>query len=101
MKLSPTLHMGVCGWLSLFSLSLPQNFVDRTYLDQATALALNITYASHDTFVIQADDTTVLAPTDPGRNSARIRSVKTYTTHVEVSVLFLLIFHLAYLFKGL
>ncbi|KAL5508546.1 hypothetical protein ACEPAH_6165 [Sanghuangporus vaninii] len=55
-----------------------------TYVDQATALADNLTFASSDSFVIRADDTTVLAASDPGRNSVRIRSLKTYTTHVIV-----------------
>lgn len=55
-----------------------------TYVDQHTALENNLTFASWDTFVIRADDKTVLAPTDPGRMSVRIRSLKTYTTHVTV-----------------
>ncbi|KAL5488346.1 hypothetical protein ACEPAI_6454 [Sanghuangporus weigelae] len=55
-----------------------------TYVDQATALAGNLTFASSDSFVIRADDTTVLAASDPGRNSVRIRSLTTYTTHVIV-----------------
>ena len=55
-----------------------------TYVDQATALADNLTFTSSDTFIIRADDTTVLAASDPGRKSVRVRSTKTYTTHVAV-----------------
>ena len=56
------------------------------YVDQATALADNLTFASGDTFIMRADSTTTLDPSGPGRNSVRIRSVKTYTTHVAVYV---------------
>lgn len=54
------------------------------YVDQATALAKNLTYASGDTLILRADHTTTLSPSGPGRNSVRIRSIKTYTTHVAV-----------------
>jgi hypothetical protein len=54
----------------------------RNYVDQATALAKNLTFASADTLVLRADSTTVLNPSGAGRDSVRIRSVKTYTTHV-------------------
>ncbi|KZT36648.1 endo-1,3(4)-beta-glucanase [Sistotremastrum suecicum HHB10207 ss-3] len=54
------------------------------YVDQATALSKNLTYASGNTFIIRADDTTTLSASGPGRNSVRIRSVNTYTTHVAV-----------------
>lgn len=55
-----------------------------TYVDQATALADNLTFASDSSFVMRADDTTTLSASDPGRNSVRIKSVNTYTTHVAV-----------------
>ncbi|CAL1706208.1 unnamed protein product [Somion occarium] len=55
-----------------------------TYVDQATAIAQNLTFASGDTLIMRADSTTRLAPSDAGRKSVRIRSVKTYTTHVTV-----------------
>ncbi|EJD00853.1 laminarinase [Fomitiporia mediterranea MF3/22] len=55
-----------------------------TYVDQATALADNLTFASSDTFIMRTDDTTVLSASGPGRNSVRIKSNKTYTTHVVV-----------------
>jgi len=54
------------------------------YVDQATALADNLTYTSDDTFIIRADYTTVLSSSDAGRNSVRIQSANTYTTHVVV-----------------
>lgn len=57
---------------------------DRTYVDQPTAQMLNLTYATGNTFIMRADDTTVLTPSGPGRNSVRIRSNRQYTQHVVV-----------------
>ncbi|KAF9445875.1 glycoside hydrolase family 16 protein [Macrolepiota fuliginosa MF-IS2] len=54
------------------------------YVDQATAMAQNLTFAGHTSSIIRADFKTVLDPNGPGRNSVRIRSKKTYTTHVAV-----------------
>lgn len=54
------------------------------YVDQATALAQNLTFASGNTLILRADSKTTLSSSGPGRNSVRIRSVKTYTTHVSV-----------------
>ncbi|KAL4250119.1 Glycoside hydrolase family 16 protein [Abortiporus biennis] len=54
------------------------------YVDQATAVAKNLTFASGNTLILRADSTTTLSPSGPGRNSVRIKSVKTYTTHVAV-----------------
>ncbi|KAG1765439.1 glycoside hydrolase family 16 protein [Suillus occidentalis] len=45
---------------------------------------LNLTYATGNTFIMRADDTTVLTPSGPGRNSVRIRSNRQYTQHVVV-----------------
>ncbi|KAF8646280.1 hypothetical protein AX16_007289 [Volvariella volvacea WC 439] len=66
-----------------------QNIRDPTngrvnYVDRATAIARNLTYASGDTFILRADSTSVLSPSGPGRNSVRIRSNKTFRTHVAV-----------------
>ncbi|KAF8659936.1 hypothetical protein AX16_001672 [Volvariella volvacea WC 439] len=66
-----------------------QNIRDPThgrvnYVDKDTALAKNLTYATNDSFVLQADSTTVLHPDGPGRDSVRIMTYKTYTTHVAV-----------------
>ncbi|KIJ34599.1 glycoside hydrolase family 16 protein, partial [Sphaerobolus stellatus SS14] len=74
------------GFLSSFS---HQAIADPThgrvnYLSQADALAKNITYASGNTFIIQADSKTVLSASGPGRNSARISSNKQYSTHVVI-----------------
>lgn len=55
-----------------------------TYVDQPTAQMLNLTYATSNTFIMRADDTTVLTPSGPGRNSVRIRSNSQYTQHVVV-----------------
>lgn len=59
-------------------------YLSSNYVDQATALSLNLTYASGDTLILRADDTTVLSPSGPGRNSVRIMSTATYTQHVVV-----------------
>ena len=56
----------------------------RNYVDEATAQSLNLTYATSNTFIMRADDTTVLTSTGPGRNSVRIRTNNQYTTHVAV-----------------
>lgn len=64
----------------------------RNYVDQATALSKNLTYANGDTLILRADDTTVLDPSGPGRDSVRIRSINTYTTHVAVYVLYVSVF---------
>ncbi|KAF9233225.1 glycoside hydrolase family 16 protein [Melanogaster broomeanus] len=54
------------------------------YVDEETAVMLGLTFAIGDTFIMRADDTTVLSPSGPGRNSVRIRSNNVYTTHVAV-----------------
>ena len=56
----------------------------RNYVDEATAQSLNLTYATSNTFIMRANDTTVLTSTGPGRNSVRIRTNNQYTTHVAV-----------------
>lgn len=56
------------------------------YVDMPTAVAQNLSYASQDSFILRADDTTILDPNGPGRNSFRIRSNEMYTTHVAVCV---------------
>jgi hypothetical protein len=61
--------------------------INRTYVDQAMAQSLNLTYATSDTFIMRADDTTVLTSNGPGRNSVRIRSNNQYTQHVVVYVI--------------
>ncbi|KZS86937.1 endo-1,3(4)-beta-glucanase-like protein [Sistotremastrum niveocremeum HHB9708] len=53
-----------------------------TYVDEATARSDNLSYAIGDSFVIRADYTSVLAASDPGRNSVRLKSKTAYTTHV-------------------
>ncbi|KZT20534.1 glycoside hydrolase family 16 protein [Neolentinus lepideus HHB14362 ss-1] len=54
------------------------------YVDQATAQRKNLTYAHDDTFILRADYTTYLSASGPGRDSVRLQSSKTYTTHVAV-----------------
>ncbi|KAG2142258.1 glycoside hydrolase family 16 protein [Suillus bovinus] len=55
-----------------------------TYVNRTTAESLNLTYATSDTFILRADDTTVLGVNDTGRNSVRIRSNRWYHEHVVV-----------------
>jgi len=57
---------------------------DSNYPDFETSRQLNTTYATRDTFILRADDTRVLDPKGPGRDSARIRSKKTFTKHVAM-----------------
>jgi hypothetical protein len=52
-------------------------------VDQVTALAQNLTYAHGNTLILRADSKTQLLG-GQNRNSVRIKSVKTYTTHVAV-----------------
>ncbi|EDR02394.1 glycoside hydrolase family 16 protein [Laccaria bicolor S238N-H82] len=54
------------------------------YVNSATSSSQNLTFATSDTFILRTDFKTVLDPNGPGRNSVRIRSKKTYTTHVAV-----------------
>ena len=67
-------------------LTSPLHHLRRNYVDQATALAQNLTYASGDTLILRADDTTVLSASGPGRNSVRLMSNNVYSTHVTVYV---------------
>jgi hypothetical protein len=60
------------------------------YVDQGTAVAKNLTYAHGNTLILRADSTTTLSSGGPGRNSVRIRTKKTYTTHVAMYVQFVL-----------
>ncbi|KAG2050252.1 glycoside hydrolase family 16 protein [Suillus hirtellus] len=55
-----------------------------TYVNRTTAERLNLTYATSDTFILRADDTTVLGVNDTGRNSVRIRSNRRHREHVVV-----------------
>ncbi|EGN97292.1 glycoside hydrolase family 16 protein [Serpula lacrymans var. lacrymans S7.3] len=54
------------------------------YVDLATAQSLNLTYTNGNSFVIRADDTTVLTASGPGRNSVRVKSNTAYTTHAAI-----------------
>ena len=81
--------MGECRLRYHFSessLSHHLFYLPRNYVDQATALAQNLTFASGNTLIMRADSRTTLSASGPGRNSVRIRSVKTYTTHAVVYV---------------
>ncbi|TFK92165.1 glycoside hydrolase family 16 protein [Polyporus arcularius HHB13444] len=54
------------------------------YVDQATALAQNLTFASDTSFIMRADSFSVLDPAGPGRKAVRIKSNAAYSTHVTV-----------------
>ncbi|KAI1785722.1 endo-beta-glucanase [Ganoderma leucocontextum] len=54
------------------------------YVDQATALKKNLTYAHGNTLILRADHTTTLSASGPGRDSFRLMSKKTFTNHVTV-----------------
>ncbi|KAJ6552274.1 2 beta-glucan [Mycena vulgaris] len=54
------------------------------YVDQATAMSANLTFASGNTFILRADDKTVLDPAGAGRMSVRLSSKSAYSTHVAV-----------------
>jgi hypothetical protein len=53
------------------------------YVDKATALANNLTYSSHDTFILRADHNKVVSGSG-GRMSVRLQSHAQYTTHAAV-----------------
>ncbi|KAI9573510.1 glycoside hydrolase family 16 protein [Boletus coccyginus] len=54
------------------------------YVDQQTAQQYNLTYVAGDSFVVRADYTTYLSPSDPGRKSVRIVSYKQFSTFVAI-----------------
>lgn len=72
--------------ISCATRSLPFDFACRNYVDQQTALATNLSFATDDTFIMRADSFNVVDPSAPGRNSVRIQSNNQYTTHVSVYV---------------
>ncbi|KII91941.1 glycoside hydrolase family 16 protein [Plicaturopsis crispa FD-325 SS-3] len=54
------------------------------YVNQSFAQSTGLTVASDNGFILRGDDKATLAANGTGRNSVRIRSIKTYTTHVAV-----------------
>lgn len=72
--------------ISCATRSSPFDFACRNYVDQQTALATNLSFATDDTFIMRADSFNVVDPSAPGRNSVRIQSNNQYTTHVSVYV---------------
>ena len=67
-----------CGLVAHFA------HLSRNYVDQATALAQNLSFASDTSFIMRADSFTVLDPNGPGRSAVRIKSNNAYSTHVTV-----------------
>ncbi|KZS90843.1 2 beta-glucanase [Sistotremastrum niveocremeum HHB9708] len=73
-----SLESNIVGQQFLSSFSF-NTFADPThgrvnYVDQPTAQAQNLTFASGNTFIMRADFTSTLNPSGPGRNSVRIQS---------------------------
>ncbi|KAH0832128.1 family 16 glycosyl hydrolase [Lanmaoa asiatica] len=55
-----------------------------TYVDQQVAQEYNLTYATDDIFIVRADYSTYLMPSDPGRKSVRIISYRQFSTFVAM-----------------
>ncbi|KAF9035191.1 endo-1,3(4)-beta-glucanase-like protein [Panaeolus papilionaceus] len=67
-----------------------ENIADPThgrvnYVTQTTSIAHNLTYATHDTFILRTDYKTVLDPQGPGRESVRIITKKSFTQHIVIA----------------
>ncbi|KAH7910071.1 glycoside hydrolase family 16 protein [Hygrophoropsis aurantiaca] len=54
------------------------------YVTEATAQSDGLVEVTSDTVILRADDTTTLSASGAGRNSFRIQSTNTYTTHVAI-----------------
>jgi hypothetical protein len=72
--------------MNRLSLSCLSGMPCSNYTDMQTAIANNLTSYTWDSFILRADDKTVLSPDGPGRNSVRLMSNKTYETHVAMYV---------------
>ena len=55
------------------------------YVDQAYAVANNLTFDQRDRFVLRTDTTSVLDPAGPGRPSVRLISKLQFGPHVTVA----------------
>jgi len=56
------------------------------YVDRATAVANNLTYANGNTFVLRADSTDVVGAGEAGRKSVRLVSLQTFQHHAAMYV---------------
>lgn len=102
-RLLPLLVLSVSTFVNAATYGLSENFVGSSfysnfafqaisdptngrvnYVDQSTAQSKNLSFASGNTFIMRADDTTVLSASGPGRNSVRIQSNQQWSTHVLV-----------------
>ncbi|KAK0445175.1 endo-beta-glucanase [Armillaria borealis] len=54
------------------------------YVDVTTSISQNLTYASDSTFILRADDTTILNADGPGRNSVRLQSNNQYGSNTAM-----------------
>jgi hypothetical protein len=58
----------------------------RNYVNESTAKSKGLVRTTGNSITLRADDTTRLSAKGPGRDSVRVRSNKSYTTHVAVCV---------------
>ena len=89
-KPSPTLRMEPCSSFLLFSVPLISNVkIDfySNYVDRNTAEREGLVSYTENSFTLRADHTTKLSSDGPGRDSFRLRSNQTYSTHVVMYVI--------------
>jgi hypothetical protein len=80
----PNARTGVSTFLLVGSSTL--NHSESNYVSENAALSGGLATVSGDNnhFIIRTDNTTVLSASGPGRNSVRIISNNTYSTHVSM-----------------
>jgi hypothetical protein len=79
----PNARMGVSTFLLVGPSTL--NHSESNYVSENAALSGGLATVSGDNnFIIRTDNTTVLNPSGPGRNSVRIISNNQYNTHVSM-----------------
>jgi hypothetical protein len=82
--------MEPCSFFLLFSVPLifnaKTNFYSN-YVDKNTAESKGLVSYTENSFTLRADHTTKLPSDGPGRDSFRLRSNQTYTTHVVMYVI--------------
>ena len=81
--MAPCLSSVVCLPVSVTDVF---KFSDRNYVNESTAMSKGLVAYTSNSFTLRADHTTQLPGNGPGRDSVRVRSKKTYTTHVAMYV---------------
>ena len=85
----PNPWSSVCISSTVLSFDLTDHFYFSflsKYVDRQTAQQYNLTYATNDAFVLRADYTTYLMPSDSGRKSVRLVSYNQFSTFVAMYV---------------